>query len=184
MDFGCHGPRRTHGSTLALLLVSILLGLRPLAAEERHALVIGNSSYTNGALSNPVNDATDIAAKLTQRGFEVVRMENADHRTMEQAIRTFNGKLTGPDRVGLFYFAGHGMEYEGHNYLIPIGTEIQSEVDLPYQAVDAGWVLDGMTKAGNGLNLLILDACRNNPFGRSFRSARQGLQRMSPPRVH
>lgn len=146
----------------------------------RLALVIGNGAYAEGPLVNPVNDATDFAAKLRELGFQAELLLNADQQAMEQAIDSFTRTLTGQGKVGLFYFAGHGIEYQGHNYLLPIGAVIRGAVDLRYKAVDAGRVLDGMSESGNGLNLVVLDACRNNPFPSVFRSASRGLARLSP----
>lgn len=164
-----------------LALLAALLPALPSAADEpRLALVVGNGAYADGALANPVNDARDIAARLQSLGFEVELLLDADQRTMEQAIHTFTNRLAGGGKVGLFYFAGHGIEHDGRNFLIPIGAAIRGEVDLRYEAVDAGRVLDGMSAAGNGLNLVVLDACRNNPYGSAFRSASRGLARASP----
>jgi len=147
--------------------------------KKRVALVIGNADYRIGKLKNPVNDARDISAKLKKQGFEVTRLLNADQRKMEKAIKGFSRKL-GSNTIGLFYFAGHGMEVQGQNYLIPVGSEIEVEEDVKYEAVNAGRVLNGMEKADNGLNIVVLDACRNNPFGRKFRSASRGLSEMRP----
>ncbi len=166
---------------LQSLLCLLLLGSAQ-AAEQRLALVIGNGDYAQGPLRNPANDAADLAAKLGQRGFEVERLLNADQRAMESAIRGFAQRLRGEGKVGLFYFAGHGVESKGRNYLIPIDAEIHNETDLKYEAVDAGRVLDGMAEAGNGLNLVVLDACRNNPYRSAFRSPSRGLSRMTPPK--
>lgn len=165
-----------------LLLVAVTLLLAGPAAADggRLALVIGNSAYADGALANPANDATDFAAKLRTLGFTADLLLNADQRTMEQAIETFTRSLAGAGKVGLFYYAGHGIEYQGRNYLIPVGSKIGGEVDLRYAAVDAGRVLDGMAESGNGLNMVVLDACRNNPYRSSFRSLSRGLARLTP----
>ena len=148
--------------------------------ETRTALVIGNSSYTDAPLRNPVNDATDMASALKKLGFSVTLKTNAIQRAMEEAIRGFGTTLRSGG-VGLFYFAGHGLQYRGTNYLIPVHAEIKSESDVKFEAVDAGRVLAQMEDAGNNLNIIILDACRNNPFVRSFRSSEQGLARMDAP---
>jgi len=149
--------------------------------ESRIALVIGNGAYKEGILKNPVNDAADMAATLKDSGFYVSVLENGNQRQMEDAIRSFGDRLRDQGGVGLFYYAGHGIQYQGSNYLIPVGARISSESDVKYEAVDAGRVLGKMEDAGNGLNIVILDACRNNPFARSFRSAEQGLARMDAP---
>ncbi|MEE8383301.1 MAG: SUMF1/EgtB/PvdO family nonheme iron enzyme [Thermodesulfobacteriota bacterium] len=105
---------------------------------------------------------------------------DANQRNMKQAIRRF-GKQLRKGGVGLFYFAGHGIQVKGSNYLIPIGAEIETEPDVEYEAVDAGRVLAQMEDAGNSLNVIILDACRDNPFGRSFRTGNRGLAKMDAP---
>ena len=148
---------------------------------ERLALVIGNSAYQTAPLKNPLNDAEDMAATLRNLGFKVVLKKNADQRTMEDTIRYFGKQLRGGG-VGLFYFAGHGMQVDGRNYLIPIDAKIDSESDVKYEAVDAGRVLGKMEDAENQINIVILDACRNNPFSRSFRTSERGLARMDAPK--
>jgi hypothetical protein len=148
--------------------------------HERISLVIGNGQYQTAPLKNPVNDAEDIAKVLGERGFEVILKINVDKREMEEAIAEFGRKLR-QGRVGLFYYAGHGMQVKGRNYLIPVDADIQSESDVRYEGVDAGRVLGKMEDAGNALNIVILDACRNNPFARSFRSSETGLADMDAP---
>ena len=138
-------------------------------ASTRIALVIGNSAYKDIPLGNPVNDAEDIANKLEGFGFNVTLVHNADQRQMKEAIRRFTRALTGDDKVGLFYYAGHGVEINGQNYLIPLNADIQVEDDVEFEAVNAGRLLTGMDSARNDLNMVVLDACRNNPFKRSFR---------------
>jgi len=151
---------------------------RNTAGEQRIALVIGNGRYKTKPLKNPENDAGDIAATLERLGFAVQLELNADKRGMEDAIRTFGKKLQGGG-VGLFYFAGHGLQVEGNNYLVPTGGVIESEADVPYEAVRADRVLEQMKRAGNRLNMVFLDACRDNPFESGFRSsAGKGLVQM------
>ena len=147
---------------------------------ERLALVIGNGAYQTAALKNPINDAEDMAAALTKLGFNVILKKDADQRTMEDTIRSFGRQLQ-HGGVGLFYFAGHGVQVQGRNYLIPVDASIESESDVKYEAVDAGRVLGKMEDAQNRLNIVILDACRNNPYTRAFRSDQSGLARMDAP---
>ena len=149
-------------------------------AEPRIALVIGNAAYAEGPLANPVNDARDMAAALRQLGFEVLSGENLNRRRMEDLIREFGRKIRGGG-VGMFYFAGHGVQVGGANYLIPIGAVINGEAEVKYEAVDAGFVLAQMEEARNRLNIVVLDACRNNPFARSFRSSTRGLASIDAP---
>ena len=148
--------------------------------SKRLALVIGNGAYQTSPLKNTVNDADDMSNSLKKLGFKVILKKNADQRNMEDAIRYF-GKQLKNGSVGLFYFAGHGMQVEGRNYLIPVEAKIESESDVKYEAIDAGRVLGKMEDAGNPLNIVILDACRNNPFARAFRSDQKGLARMDAP---
>lgn len=146
----------------------------------RHALVVGNAAYETAPLKNPVNDATDMAEALGANGFEVTLGTDWTKREMEDAIRAFGSRLR-MGGVGLFYFAGHGIQVGGRNYLVPIGFRLGTESDVEYEAVDAGRVLGQMEDAGNGVNVVILDACRSNPFGRDFRSAEQGLAQVAAP---
>ena len=145
------------------------------ASQRRVALVIGNAAYADRPLRNPVNDATDMAAALEQRGFEVTLLRNGRRRQMNDAVRAFGRELR-QGGIGLFYFAGHGLQVAGRNYLVPIGADIAEEFEVEDEAVSAGRVLGAMEAAGNGLNLVILDACRNNPYSRGFRGrSAQGL---------
>jgi hypothetical protein len=161
------------------LILTILTLLNPssllAAPEQRTALVIGNSTYSSGPLKNPVNDATDMAAALKRLGFHVTLHKNANQQTMENAIREFGRGLKRERGVGLFYYAGHGMQIGGVNYLIPVGARVEKEIDVKFQAVNAEMILAEMENAENGMNIVLLDACRDNPFGRSFRSASRGL---------
>lgn len=151
-------------------------------AEElpRHALVIGNSHYRTMPLENPENDARAMAQLLNKIGFHVTEIENASQKTMYEAIRAF-GDVLRRGGVGLFYYAGHGVQVKGHNYLIPVDAVIEREDEVPYQSVDANQVLEKMETAKNPLNIVILDACRNNPFARGSRSASVGLVQMDAP---
>jgi len=161
-------------SILALLLLLIMSVTPSHAAESRFALVIGNGRYDTGRLKNPANDATDMAVALKRLGFSVVLKKDARQQEMEEAIRDFGQRLK-RGGVGLFFYAGHGLQIGGRNYLIPIGARIDKETDAKYQAIDAEMVLDEMANAGNPMNIVILDACRDNPLGRSLRSAGRGL---------
>ena len=156
----------------------------PARAAERVALVVGNSAYEKiSPLRNPVNDASLLANTLRTLGFDVLETTDATQQELKSAIRDFGKRLrtAGKDAVGLFYFAGHGVQSEGHNYLIPLGAPIEEEADLEFEAVPARWVLGRMEAAGNALNLVILDACRNNPYKSSFRTGSRGLSRMEAP---
>jgi formylglycine-generating enzyme required for sulfatase activity len=158
---------------LSIFICLIVLGGEAIA-EQRLALVIGNSIYGFSPLKNPVNDASDMAVALQKIGFTVILKKNVNLKDMEESIQDFGSRLK-KGGVGLFYFAGHGLQASGVNYLVPIGAKIDKESDIKYEAVDAGRILDEMANAGNGLNIVILDACRDNPFSRRFRSASRGL---------
>ena len=171
---------------LIRLMLCTLVVLGPAVAqatEPRIALVIGNSEYASGSLANPANDARMIAESLSNLGFNVVTRRNADQMTMKRAIQDFGARLqkAGPGSVGLFYYAGHGVQLNGRNYLIPTGAHIDREGDVDIEAVSADWVIEQMRYARNRLNIVVLDACRNNPFARAARSMDRGLAVMDAP---
>jgi formylglycine-generating enzyme required for sulfatase activity len=149
---------------------------------SRLALVIGNSHYKTAPLKNPVNDAADMAATLKKYGFSVIVLLDASRKKMKKAVRAFGKDLRKNSGVGLFYYAGHGMQIKGNNYLIPTGVTIESEADVEDEAVSARLILGKMEDAGNDLNIVILDACRNNPYSRNFRTSTPGLARMDAPK--
>jgi pyruvate/2-oxoglutarate dehydrogenase complex dihydrolipoamide acyltransferase (E2) component len=173
------------GATKALVAGDRNLQLQPAVAQkinnsQRVALVIGNAAYKDAPLTNPVNDARAIVLALQESGFSVIARENIDQRAMLAVLREFGDRLRGGG-TGLFYYAGHGMQIKGRNYLIPVGANIDREDEVAYSAVDAQAVLDKMEAAGNVANIMILDACRNNPFTRSMRSGQAGLAQMDAP---
>jgi len=146
-----------------------VFNLCPTAEEpaRRIALLIGNGGYARKALNNPTNDAEDMAAALREAGFEVTQINNAERGEMETAIRDFGEQLKNcPNTVGLFYFAGHGMQYNGKNHLFPIGAmrSVTSIETLQNKTVGVDDILATMTKAKNRMNIIFLDACRDNPF--------------------
>lgn len=153
-------------------------------AEERIALVIGNSAYTNTSpLQNPRSDAQLISESLRAVGFTVFEHYDLDQKDMKRAVVDFGDVLVskGPDTVGLFYYSGHGIQANGANYLMPIDATVKREKDVDIESVRAETVLQAMEEAGNRLNIVVLDACRNNPFEASYRSVNQGLARMDAP---
>lgn len=142
--------------------------LPSISNQKRIALVIGNSDYTNaGRLANPINDARKIAETLTSLGFKVLKHEDLDRSDMKKAIDDFGSMLNQYD-VSLVFYAGHGIQVNGNNYLIPVDAKISSKKDVEYNAIDAGRVLAKMEDAKSKTNIIILDACRNNPFERSW----------------
>ena len=170
------------GFVLALLAVALPGGAR---AETRVALVIGNGAYDHlPALVNPPNDARLMAATLEGLGFEVLERVDVDQHDMKRAIQEFGRRLesAGEDTVGLFYFAGHGVQAKGVNYLIPVAARIEREPDLEIEAIPLDWVLAQAEAARNRMNILILDACRDNPVARSVRSAARGFTAVDAPR--
>jgi formylglycine-generating enzyme required for sulfatase activity len=171
---------------LVLTTLMITLAVTPALAAKRVALVIGNSTYQHTAkLSNPQNDANLMARTLRRLGFDVLARTNLTQTAMKIAITEFGEQLekAGKDAVGLFYYAGHGIQSNGNNYLIPVDAKLGKKSHLEIYGVNANWVLAQMEEAKNPLNLMVLDACRNNPFGRSWqRGINKGLARMDAPR--
>jgi len=158
--------------------------MKMMRSEHRVALVIGNSAYEKGVLDNPVNDARAMSKTLQGLGFEIIKGENLDYQQMDEKIHTFGGKLR-RDGVGLFYYAGHGVQIGGKNYLIPVRSGIRDSADVKYKAPEAGFVLAKMQLDDNRVNIIILDACRNNPYrrlGRGGSSGPNGLAYMESPR--
>jgi len=150
---------------LIVLLSVLLLGPGIAAAQEsRTALVIGNGAYSFSPLTNPLNDASDVAEALKGAGFDVTLIKDAGVEQMREAVVAFGEKLTRNGGVGLFYYAGHGVQVEGENYLLAISDGLDSPDDLDTKAITAAEVVDVMTAAKNGLNIVILDACRDNPL--------------------
>jgi uncharacterized caspase-like protein len=152
-----------------------------LLALPRLALVIGNSRYGAAPLANPANDANGIAAALKQTGFAVDLQLDARKAAMEAAIRGFAGSLAKQPAVGLFYFAGHGMQLDWRNFLVPVDAALKTADDVLKQAVDIGALLEGLTKAHNPMNIIILDACRDNPFATGIKTTGKGLSQMDAP---
>lgn len=189
-------PGEPVASTSLLLVLVFCLGTAPrLAAQEargielrhdgpepggRTALVVGNSAYGTGPLPNPANDAADMAEALREASFDVMLRLDADREEMDRAVREFGRRLRGAG-TGLFYYAGHGIQSDGSNFLIPVDAELRHEKRLPFETVQVREVMAEMEAAGNPFNIVILDACRNNPFARSFRSASRGLARTDAP---
>lgn len=135
---------------------------------KRVALVIGNSEYKNGSnLRNPVNDASDMAKVLQDLDFEVILLTNANLKSMDQGLEKFYRQLQ-KGAIGLFYYAGHGVQVNGENYLIPVDADLTRESEVNYETVPLGKVLGAIQDVENDVNIIILDACRDNPFARSW----------------
>ncbi|BDX38849.1 hypothetical protein CYCD_22040 [Tenuifilaceae bacterium CYCD] len=153
-------------------------------AKDHIALVIGNSNYPEAPLANPANDATDVAKTFSDMGFIVEKVIDADREQMAQAISRFAQHLL-TAKAAVFYYAGHGMQVNGENYLIPIGrteaTQISDESQVPYRAINVGEVLTAMEQANVNFSMVVLDACRNNPFKGLGRGRIPGLASVNAP---
>jgi hypothetical protein len=170
---------------LAALAVLLSLLTAPALAEKRIALVIGNSAYQNVTrLDNPRNDAVLMAETLGGLGFTLIggrAQLDLDRPAMDTAVQNFGRQVQGAD-VALFYYAGHGVQVSGANYLVPVSANPTREADVDFQMVDVNLVLRQMQGSGTRLNMVILDACRNNPFGaRGLRASDGGLAQMRAP---
>ena len=159
--------------------------MRSAGREKRIALVVGNSSYQSVApLTNPKNDAGLIAETLRSVGFTLIGNRaqlDLDKASFDKAVQTFGNALVGAD-VALFYYAGHGVQIRGANYLVPVSANPVKEADVDFQMVDVALILRQMEGSGTRLKLVILDACRNNPFGgRGLRSTQGGLAQIQAP---
>jgi hypothetical protein len=169
---------------LPALLATLLLAAGIAAAQPdkpaRVALVIGNGAYRDAPLPNALNDAADIAKELQAAGFTVVHRENATLREMHLALREFGDRL-GKSSTGVVYYAGHGLQVRGRNFLVPVGADIAREDEVQFSALDLAAVMEKLDTARNPVNLVVLDACRNNPFGKRFNVAAQGLAQVDAP---
>jgi len=148
--------------------------------EKRIALVIGNAKYSSSPLRNPENDAIDMAKVLSNANFVVDAYTNLNQKEMKRAIRRFGEQLNS-NCVALFYYAGHAAQVSGKNYLIPIDADIVKEEDVELESVDVARVLAEMEAARSRLNIVVLDACRDSPLPRTFRSTARGLAQMTAP---
>jgi hypothetical protein len=157
------------------IFASVLpVGAQGTREEPKIALLIGNSAYREAPLRNPVNDVRAMARTLRELGFTVLAHENTTKRAMETAILEFGRRLA-DGGVGFFYYAGHGLQVRGRNYLVPVDADIDSEAATRIAAVDVDLLLEQIAEARNRVNVVILDACRNNPFERRLRGASKGL---------
>jgi uncharacterized caspase-like protein len=152
-----------------------------LLRAPRRALVIGNSSYSFAPLKNPANDARAIAGELERAGFEVVSATDLDRERMMNAIRAYGEGLARSKAVGVFYYAGHGVQFAWRNYLLPLDARVSRMEDVQASCVDMNAVIESIARAANPMNVIILDACRENPFGRDFRVEQKGLSQLDAP---
>jgi murein DD-endopeptidase MepM/ murein hydrolase activator NlpD len=165
---------------VAIFVWLVCLSVNAQQKEQRVALVIGNSSYKSSPLKNPVNDARDMANSLRGYGFTVIERTNLTTRQVGQTLREFRSKLT-PGSVAVVFYAGHGVQIKGENYLPTVDAEINGEEDVPMQSLSTRQVMDILGEAKTRMNLVFLDACRDNPYARSFRSSNRGIAKENAP---
>lgn len=164
------------------MLFALCLSLAAMTGwAKNYALLIGNAAYAMAPLDNPVNDANDFAKTLRDIGFDTRVMTDQNQEAMLQAIRDFGARLKNNDGIGLFFFAGHGVQVDGENYLLPVGVPIRNEDEVKKNAVPANLVLRYMEDAKNRVNVVVLDACRNNPFIKTRSLKSRGLAPMDAP---
>lgn len=156
-------------------------GPSTLNAIPRIALVIGNAKYKDAPLKNPINDAQSIANELQKVGFKVTTQLDTNRKVLVDAIEKFSAELAKSRGVGMFYYAGHGAQLGWRNYLIPVDAEIDKLEDMKTKTVDLSSLLGGISKASNPMNVIILDACRDNPFGTRVPTEQKGLSQFDAP---
>lgn len=162
------------------VLMACVAGASFAQQSPRIALVIGNAAYKSSPLRNPENDAKDFAKSLKGFGFSVIEHNNLTIRQIGPMLREFRAKLV-PGSVAVVFYAGHGVQIKGENYLPAVDADIQGEEDVPTQSLSTRQLMDVLAEAGTRMNLVFLDACRNNPFSRRFRSTTRGLSRENAP---
>ena len=177
------GDWRGYARLVLALLGAVALMLPAVAqapGDLRLALVIGNSAYPgDGALPNASNDAVAMADTLRQLGFQVVELRDANRSQMSDAITKVRAALQGKQGIGLLYYAGHGLQLDWRNYMVPVDARIAASADIPAQAVDVGVVMDAFKVAGNRMNIVVLDACSDNPFAGT--ASGKGLAQLEAP---
>lgn len=148
----------------------------PAMAESMHALVIGNSTYPSGALANPANDARLMGATLEDLGFRVTTRIDQTQQQMDSEIASFCHRVP-KNGLALFFFAGHGLQINGENYLVPVDAKLHDETAVKYKTVSQNFVIDSLYSSASNMNVVVLDCCRDNPFQRAWKrsSANRGL---------
>ena len=169
---------------LCALGTAVVAGAQPMRGasltEDRVALVIGNAAYKRDPLDNPVNDARLIGRTLEKAGFKVTLRENLDRAAMFAALKEFGGRLN-ENTVAVLYYAGHALQMRDQNFMIPVDAEIRSEDEIGVQGMDLTYILGQMSRAKSRVNVVILDACRDNPFAKQTSTTTQGLAQMDAP---
>ena len=154
----------------AVAALSSIIAVSPAQATDRVALVVGNAVYAHApALANPLHDAVDVGVALARLGFTVTRLENADYAALRRGLLEFT-RAASASEVALVFYAGHSIEVDQHNFLVPVDARLVSDQDVEFEAVPLELVLRAVARA-SGLRLVILDACRENPFAASMRHA-------------
>src|SRR5438874_11374322 len=167
-----------HALLKLMIPAAVLLGTHSASAESRLALVIGQSAYRSvPALPNPANDARAVTQMLTDSGFEVSTASDLSQDELRQQVNAFAGKVAakGADTVALVFYAGHGLQIDGENFLVPVDVDVKRESDIPMQAVRVNDILNTLTSVPSKMRFLLLDACRNNPFPELNKSVGRGL---------
>ncbi len=159
------------------LICIVVLSLPQVALAKRVALVVGNAAYADQPLKNPVNDAKAVSSKLKGLGFEVILVENLKKREVGRTLAGFAQKISRDDEVVVFY-AGHGLQVRGENYLPTVDAKIESEEDVETNSLKLGDLLSKLDESRARVKIVILDACRNNPYSKGFRSLDRGLARV------
>lgn len=178
----CRTRLRRARAILLLLALVLPWSVQAQPASARVALVIGNDRYPADPLSNAVRGGREVAAALRRSGFEVIEVVDGSKVQVEDAIERLRARLQGRHGVGLFYYAGHAIQIDWRNFIVPVDAALRTPRDVPAQTVDVSKVLDAFTAAGTRTNIMVLDACRDNPFGSTGRAA--GLAQMdAPPRT-
>ncbi len=174
-------PRSRNRLGVAILACCVCLLALPARAERRVALVVGNAAYQNAEpLRTPTNDADRVSALLRTLDFSVIELTDADKIAMEQGLRRFSSEINGAD-VALFYYSGHGVQIGDLNYLVPVSAKVNSARSLPLDTIALQDVSSSMRQAGARVQLLFLDACRNNPFATAFAPQNEGAARGFAP---
>src|SRR5882757_1372799 len=173
------GYPMSRAALLTVIAEQAILGYaNPASAENRLALVIGQSAYRSvPALPNPANDAKAVTQLLTDSGFEVSSASDLSQNEMRDKVSEFAGKVAakGADTVALVFYAGHGLQIDGENFLVPVDVDPKREADIPLQAVRLNDVLNTLASVPSKMRILMLDACRNNPFPGISNTAGGGL---------
>jgi hypothetical protein len=176
---GCQVARRLRSSLVVVALAS-LAAMAQAPTDIRVALVIGNSAYAGAAaLVNPANDAAAMGATLKTLGFTVVELRDGSRAQMNDAVAKVRANLNGKQGIGVLYYAGHGLQVDFHNYMVPVDATLAAAGDVSRQTIDVASVIDAFKSAGNRMNILVLDACRDNPF--AGQASGKGLAPLDAP---